>query len=118
MLEEKSKSLTLAAPEENKKEVYANYFLSDFTDHECRLHFGYLVPQQGETQNLSPEIFSIVKIPLALMPEFIKSLQENLRKQRDQDEAFYSEAKQALEEIDRGEFSTFEEVFGHPQPGI
>jgi hypothetical protein len=34
------------------------------------------------------------------------------------DERFFTEALEELESIERGEFATYEEVFGEPQPGL
>lgn len=58
-----------------------------------------------------------IYVPIVPLPEPISKVfsdSDTLAK----DEQFFIEAFEELESIERGEFLTYEEVFGEPQPGL
>ena len=78
--EQKKSEISLRVPEHLRYGTYSNYFLSQFTEHEFRLHFGYLNPPEKEGDGLFADCMAKINIPTELMPQIIRAMQDNYDK--------------------------------------
>jgi hypothetical protein len=76
----KTVPIRLNLPEDQKRGLYANYLLVNFTQYEFRLHFAYISHPEKENEDAVADVVAKINIPIEMMPEVIKALEQNHEK--------------------------------------